>query len=84
MRREGATWAEARLSRFGAKAGSARVMALRHSDPKMAEAFCRTRLSGEHGVAYGPLPHWPAMPRLYRARPAPNAMMPLPFYVKVL
>ena len=56
VRREGATWAEARLSRFGAKAGSARVMALRHSDPKMAEAFCRTRLSGDHGATYGPLP----------------------------
>ena len=29
-RREGATWAEARLSRFGAEAGSARVMELGH------------------------------------------------------
>jgi putative acyl-CoA dehydrogenase len=29
---------------------------MRHGDPAVAEAFCRSRLDGEHGRAYGTLP----------------------------
>ncbi len=29
---------------------------LRHSDPAVAEAFCASRLAGDHGYAFGTLP----------------------------
>ena len=44
---------------------------VRHGDPAVADAFCASRLAGEHGLAFGTLPAGVDATRIIeRARPA--------------
>ncbi|MFF7457376.1 acyl-CoA dehydrogenase family protein [Kitasatospora sp. NPDC008115] len=45
---------------------------VRHGDPAVADAFCASRLGGDHGAAFGTLPPGPdAAAIIDRARPVP-------------
>jgi putative acyl-CoA dehydrogenase len=46
------------------------ALLVRHGDPRMAEAFCRSRLEGDRGATYGTLPaDLPFRGMIERARP---------------
>src|SRR5262249_27169231 len=45
-------------------------LVVRHADPAVAEAFCASRLDGDHGLAFGTLPPGTDVARIIeRARP---------------
>ncbi len=47
---------------------------VRYGDPAVADAFCASRLGGDHGAAFGTLPPGPDVAAIIdRARPVPAA-----------